>query len=39
MVDDFGKRHWAMMIVMSLLAIALMLGAGFLLAFVADKVA
>jgi hypothetical protein len=38
-VDDFGKRHWLMMIGMSLLAIALMFGVGFALAFLADKVA
>jgi hypothetical protein len=38
-VDDFGKRHWLMMIGMSLLAIALMFGVGFALAFFADKVA
>jgi hypothetical protein len=28
---DFGRRHWLMMIVMSLVAIALMFGVGFLL--------
>jgi hypothetical protein len=38
-VDDFGKRHWAMMVGMSILAIAAMLGAGFLLAWLAGKVA
>jgi hypothetical protein len=38
-VDDFGKRHWLMMIGMSLLAIAAMFGIGFALAFVADKFA
>ena len=33
MTNDFGKRHWAMMIAMSLLAISAMFGAGFLLAW------
>ena len=36
MVDDFGKRHWLMMVGMSLLSIAAMFGVGFALAFVAD---
>jgi hypothetical protein len=39
MTHDFGKRHWLMMIGMSLFAIAAMLGAGFLLAWLAGKVA
>jgi hypothetical protein len=34
MIVDFGKRHWAMIVLMSLLAIALMFGAGFLLEWV-----
>jgi hypothetical protein len=38
-VEDFGKRHWLMMVGMSVLAIALMLGAGFALAWFADQVA
>jgi hypothetical protein len=37
--DDFGKRHWLMMIGMSLLAIAAMFGIGFALEFFAGKVA
>ena len=39
MVDDFGKRHWLMMVGMSLLAIAVMFGIGFALAFFAEKFA
>jgi hypothetical protein len=31
MIVDFGKRHWLMLIAISLVAIALMFGAGFLL--------
>lgn len=39
MIVDFGKRHWLMIIFMSLLAIALMLGAGFLLEWVTTNYA
>jgi hypothetical protein len=39
MTDDFGRRHWLMMIGMSLLAIVAMFAAGFALAFLAEKVA
>jgi|tagenome__1003787_1003787.scaffolds.fasta_scaffold20869098_4 hypothetical protein len=38
-VNDFGREHWAMMIAMSLLAIALIFSAGFLLEWLAGKVA
>jgi hypothetical protein len=39
MAADFGKRHWAMMIGMSLLALAVIFGAGLLLSWFADRVA
>jgi hypothetical protein len=38
-VNDFGRRHYAMMVGMSLLAIAAMFGIGFLLEWVAGRVA
>jgi hypothetical protein len=34
MIVDFGKRHWVMLIAMSLVAIAVMFGIGFLLEWV-----
>jgi hypothetical protein len=39
MAADFGKRHWAMMVGMSLLAIAVIFGAGLALSWFAGKVA
>jgi hypothetical protein len=39
MIQDFGKRHWLMMIVMTLLTIAVLFGAGFALEWAAGKVA
>ena len=36
---DFGKEHWLMMIGMSLLAIAVIFGAGFLLEWAAGHFA
>jgi hypothetical protein len=36
---DFGGRHWAVMVGMSMLAIACMFGAGFLLEWVAGRFA
>ncbi len=38
-MSDFGREHWAMMIGMSLLAIALIFGVGFLLEWAAGRVA
>ena len=38
-MGDFGRQHWAMMIGMSLLAIAVIFGGGFLLEWVAGRVA
>ncbi len=38
-MNDFGRQHWAMMISMSLLAIALIFAAGFLLEWVTGKYA
>jgi hypothetical protein len=39
MIQDFGKRHWLMMIGMTLLAIAVLFGVGFGLEWAAGKVA
>ncbi len=39
MTNDFGKQHWGMMIGMSLLAIAVIFGMGFLLEWMAGKLA
>ena len=39
MTNDFGRRHWAMMVGMSLLAIAAMFGVGFLLEWAAGRFA
>jgi hypothetical protein len=36
---DFGRRHWLMMIAMSLAAIACMFGVGFLLEWLASRFA
>jgi hypothetical protein len=36
---DFGRRHWAMMVGMSMLAIGCMFGAGFLLEWAAGRFA
>jgi hypothetical protein len=38
-MKDFGRQHWAMMISMSLLAIALIFAIGFLLEWFAGKIA
>jgi hypothetical protein len=38
-VGDFGREHWAMMISMSLLFVALLFGVGFLLEWVAGRYA
>ena len=38
-MKDFGKQHWAMMISMSLLAIALIFAMGFLLEWFAGRFA
>jgi hypothetical protein len=39
MNGDFGREHWTLMVGMSLLAIALMFGAGFLLEWLAGSFA
>jgi hypothetical protein len=39
MIEDFGKRHWLMMIGMTLLFIAVLFGAGFALDWAAGRVA
>jgi hypothetical protein len=38
-MNDFGREHWAMMISMSLLAIALIFAVGFLLEWAAGRFA
>ena len=38
-MNDFGRQHWAMMISMSLLAIAFVFGVGFLLEWVVGRYA
>jgi hypothetical protein len=39
MIEDFGKRHWLMMIRMTLLLIGVLFGAGFALEWAAGRVA
>jgi hypothetical protein len=39
MTNDFGTRHYVMMVAFSLLAIAAMFGAGFLLEYLAGRFA
>jgi hypothetical protein len=39
MIEDFGKRHWLMMIGMTLLGIAVLFGVGFALEWAAGQVA
>jgi hypothetical protein len=37
-MEDFGRRHWLMLVSMSLLGIAMMVGAGFALEWFAGAV-
>ena len=39
MTSDFGRSHWLMMVGMTLVAIAFLLGIGFLLEWVAGRFA
>ena len=39
MTEDFGKRHWLMMIAMTMLAITVLFGVGFALEWAAGQVA
>jgi hypothetical protein len=39
MNGDFGRQHWALMVGMSLLAVALMFGVGFALEWLAGSFA